>query len=585
LFCFHLQHAQLLTWLSAISHLSCIFVSNQSFNYSTFQLFNHSTFQPYSTSRVRELNHRILRAMDPISSPTASGKKAINAIKRATTQFKFCPNRIWSLAQSLPDWQRYLPHLIPKMCKIGETPGHRGHTQCTFDFCEYSTLDFTAVAQHHELAACAKEPCKRLEGLFLRDLLDEAALEGSPTAWKLDGHSLIAPTDRYMAISHIWSDGTGTGSWPEGQVNLCLYEFFREIAERFQCEGIWWDTLCIPREKSARTKAINTMQSYYEDTRITLVHNCFLREWEWTDAETACFAILVSPWFSRGWTALELTKSRKVKVIFKAQHGPIIKDLDEDILTRNSEKDRQAKAPPSSVHDIASEAIRNLRRIGGITEVNELLSILSARHTSWPKDKAVIAALLTGIHVPRGAMQQQLYQNMLQKVRKLSHGHIFHNSATMPGTFGWCPTNLLDIPLASTGEDGLEVLKDGRIRGSWYIGSLSKSSDIITKGYIWKGTHPYMKLIIELALKSQHDHLFLVEPTTRKCVERAVLAKVRPKKYSSHPRSSRNQRKSGHSNQNSVIDTSIHCQFVGSVEFHPPLPMEDFMGSSLPWEK
>src|SRR5271156_6840007 len=104
----------------------------------------------------------------------------------------------------------------------------------------------------------------------------------------------------HMAISHVWSDGTGAGAWPDGEVNECLYKYFKRIAQQFQCEGIWWDTLCIPKEKAAREKAIRKIQSNYENARITLVHDIFLRSWKW-DRKTACFAILMSPWFSRGW--------------------------------------------------------------------------------------------------------------------------------------------------------------------------------------------------------------------------------------------------------------------------------------------
>jgi hypothetical protein len=203
--------------------------------------------------------------------------------------------------------------------------GHRGHDQCTLDFCEHSRRDFTAVAQRHE---CIGSSGNRLDSrLFWSDVLEAAANAGDPTAWKLDGTSTIGPLERFMAISHVWSDGTGAGIY--SGVNECLYEFFKKIAERFQCEGIWWDTICIPTEKGARSKAINKIQSNYEDARITLIHDCFLREWAWVDAKTACFAIIMSPWFSRGWTSLELAKSRRVKVIFK---GSLIKDLDEDIL-------------------------------------------------------------------------------------------------------------------------------------------------------------------------------------------------------------------------------------------------------------
>ncbi|KEY71550.1 hypothetical protein S7711_09972 [Stachybotrys chartarum IBT 7711] len=168
-----------------------------------------------------------------------------------------------------------------------------------------------------------------------------------------------------MAISHVWSDGTGNGAWTSGKVNECLYSYFRKIAEQFQCEGIWWDTVCIPQQdRILRSKALNVMQANYEYARITLVHDCFLRKLSWADPGTACFAIIMSPWFSRGWTALELAKSRKVKIIFKDS----IKDLDEVILKKVEDG------------NIAAKAINNLRKL--ITGIEELLATLGPRHTS-----------------------------------------------------------------------------------------------------------------------------------------------------------------------------------------------------------
>jgi hypothetical protein len=175
----------------------------------------------------------------------------------------------------------------------------------------------------------------------------------------------------------------------------------------------------------------------YENARITLVHDCYLREWEWTDketaAETACFAIIMSPWFSRGWTALELAKSRKVKIVFK---GPLIKDLDEIL----------AEAPPG----LARDGIVKLRN-KSITNVDDLLATLGPRHTSWPRDVAIISGLLVGVKIHSNASQQGIYKSVLQKMKTVNHGHLFHNLPTMSGGFSWCPVSLLDLPLGLKG--------------------------------------------------------------------------------------------------------------------------------------
>jgi hypothetical protein len=360
--------------------------------------------------------------------------KIIEAVKEAPGKFKLCRNRMWAVARSLPPWEQNLLQLISSVQNI---PEQIEHAECSFDFCEVSRRDFTSVAQRHESRFCKDNSCHRHQGWFPEDKLKEALESGTPTAWKLNGKSMIEPPQQFMAISHVWSDGTGTGSWPRGEVNSCLYSFFRGIAKQFQCKGIWWDTICIPKEKAARSIAINRIQSNYENARITLVHDCYLREWEWTDketaAETACFAIIMSPWFSRGWTALELAKSRKVKIVFK---GPLIKDLDE-ILT---------EAPPG----LARDGIVKLRN-KSITNVDDLLATLGPRHTSWPRDLAIISGLLVGVKIHSNASQQGIYKSVLQKMKTVNHGHLFHNLPTMSGGFSWCPVSLLDLPLGLKG--------------------------------------------------------------------------------------------------------------------------------------
>jgi len=100
---------------------------------------------------------------------------------------------------------------------------HNNHELCTFDFCEYSQRDFTAVQQRHE---CKEANCAQLRGRFSRTELERAARSGDPTVWSLTGKALLGPQRPYMAVSHVWSDGMGTGAWPAGEVNECLHAFF-----------------------------------------------------------------------------------------------------------------------------------------------------------------------------------------------------------------------------------------------------------------------------------------------------------------------------------------------------------------------
>ncbi|PKS09158.1 hypothetical protein jhhlp_003772 [Lomentospora prolificans] len=462
----------------------------------------------------------------------------LNAVERAKA-FRLCLRRIWAVAANLPGREKSLPTLIPApgMFSIpGHDRQHHEHGQCTFDFCEHSRVDYTSVAQLHE---DCNEECGHL--VFPLDFLHERVANAQPTAWRLDDPSLLEISRPYMAVSHVWADGTGTGIWGPGKVNKCLYRFFCNIARDFQCEGCWWDTISLPVDSEARGQALNNMQHYYADARVTLVHDLYLRKWEWIDAETACFAIVMSPWYSRGWTSLELAKSHKVKILFKARNGEyVMKDLDVDIL---------AKLNPSSRYHAAAESIRKLRS-ARMKSLNDLLAILRPRDTSKPRDIPIISGLLAGVDVSRGLSQQEIYQRILRKLGNIAQGNLFHNSATMsaPG-FSWCPTNILDMPVAEPNSVLLELRENGDLEGTWHVRDIDS---IKLEDYIWKGTHALTRVYLESAVKGREkdNHLLLFEDEHPR--DRALLVRLM-----------RNEEESM---------TMLCCRFVGPVYFRSGSP-------------
>ncbi|KAI0543626.1 hypothetical protein F4679DRAFT_567928 [Xylaria curta] len=464
-----------------------------------FPVFARSSF----TSARSELSTQSDSGID--AAQTARNVEILDAIGRAKA-FGLCLRRIWAISASLQGRENSLPGLIPAVGMFSvpsHSRQHHEHEQCTFDFCEHSRVDFTSVAQHHE--ECEKQCTKYV---FPLELLGTRVDRDGFTAWKLisasldDSPSLLNSTQPYMAISHVWADGTGAGIEGPGKVNKCLYEFFCGIAREFQCEGCWWDAISIPRDDEARIKALSVMHNNYASARITLVHDLYLREWEWVNAEAACFAIAMSPWYSRGWTALELAKSRKVKILFKARNDRyLVKDLDVDIL---------AEVPQSSPHHGTAEAIRKLRS-ARIQSFGDLLTILGLRDTSRPRDIPIISGLLAGVDVSGRLSQQEIYQRILRKLGKIAQGHLFHNSATMsaPG-FSWCPTNILDMPMAEPTSELLQVLENGDLEGTWNAYAISSIKPV---DFLWHSTHPLMHASLQSTLHSESKlkHVFLTE--------------------------------------------------------------------------
>ncbi|RTE81542.1 hypothetical protein BHE90_003940 [Fusarium euwallaceae] len=342
------------------------------------------------------------------------------AIQMATKDFGICPNRLWAIARGHQDGS--LTKLIRPLRDNEPMLGHADHEQCNYELCEHSRRDFTWVAQRHESEDCRRdisEACEPLRYRFSIETLDEAARARRPTAWRLDGQSMVEPGQGYLAVSHVWSDGTGTGAWLEREVNGCLYDYFASVARRFHCEGIWWDTICIPKDKAARSIAVNRMHRNYQDARVTFVHDCYL-------------------------------------------------------------------------HD--------------------LLSVLQSRNTSWPRDMATIAGLLTGVENTSDATQQRIFQDILRKIGTISADHLFHNSPVMSDpAFGWCPANFLDMELSSTGatlrinERGQCSRKQTPLHRAAWGGSFAVTEMLLEAGadpdaLDWRGQSP-------LHLAAQHGYV------------------------------------------------------------------------------
>ncbi|KAK2462356.1 hypothetical protein APHAL10511_005662 [Amanita phalloides] len=438
---------------------------------------------------------------------------AINqAISRVREQ-SLCPRRIWAIALNLPGRESNIPALVPderlhmncsskhSFCSTGPS-----HQNCTFDFCEISAVNFTNVVQLHR-PGCDQN-CKKKD--FPIHLLDKPAEENRPTAWAIDGKRPLEPGEPYMAISHVWSDGTGGN----GSVNECLYAFFCDVARDLKCKGLWWDAICIPQDKRARAKAINRMHEYYSQATCTIVHDLCLATSEWAGPDHASFVLVMSNWFTRGWTALELARSKKVEVLFNASKSPgyLRKNLDDDIMSRPG-------TVSSSSRSVASAAIRALRgvnekQINRQLTVNDILTSLGPRFTSWARDRAVITGLFIGIESLAND-QHEIYQQVIRKIGRITAGQLFHSSAALDGAFAWFPSNLFDLPVASESSETLQVTEDGEIVGQWRLmHTLSEDFDpglSLDSFFFWDMVHPLTECYVRDALKSFDHHIILGE--------------------------------------------------------------------------
>lgn len=381
-----------------------------------------------------------------------------------------CQNRLWNLLSGSPRQWHDLPGLVQMMDANGgthaqcfhhsedfslraqpaslaavETPDDYHHQACTSDLCHIASMDSTRVVQRHKCPNL--EACSLIRFVNATDDLSDDILWGCTIEQpgNQDGDVVYKPirvTGDYIAISHVWSDGTGAGIQGRGMVNACLFRYFFDIARGLSCNGIWWDAICIPVEPKARARAIRNMQTYYSSATHTVIHDEYLVRFPWKDDGTPCLALVLSPWFTRGWTAVELMVSRSVKVLFKDPDGgaaPIVKDLEKDVLAN--------QCTCSLGHLIASSIIRSLRTAATANRsLERLIQILKTRSNSRSRDRVVIAALLAGVKpdVDVVNMQTRVTQQTIASYPSVRGSVLIHGSPTITehGPLSWCPSSI-----------------------------------------------------------------------------------------------------------------------------------------------
>ncbi|KAI9762752.1 MAG: hypothetical protein M1840_001161 [Geoglossum simile] len=503
----------------------------------------------------------------PTFLPSGIINEAYDEALKEANEMGICENRLWSWINVAERQKADLHGLMESIWHRrsirhksvqhdGKREDHRG---CKPDECKLANIETEGLAQTHKVSRnyegdqsnLDKEHCgkKRFSILTLEKAFKASTGRGGVgarrrgakvkapqtkarvgkglgTVWDENGKRIIDSRRAYVAVSHVWIDGTGRPKKKnhKGDMNSCLSKYFMKRVQELKCEGIWWDAISIPATKSLRSRALKRMQQDYKDATYTVIHDNYLTGFRWDSSDndgSACVAIVLSPWFSRAWTALELHMSTIVRVIYKDSDGKaVMVDLDDEILAKDPARSTRA-------HWIASEMIRRLRK--PVISVNDVLAIVKHRATKVPRDRLKIAAMLAGIPGNRVDVLAEfkgrkgdrlLSKAIFKKLNRVGYASLLHSERPMrkTGPWSWSPMNLLDMPFESardfdsageTWSNELYVSSNGSVTGKWHYRALTRAdaSDI-------SGLRPAVKgddkeAGIEAALEEWYNCLLL----------------------------------------------------------------------------
>lgn len=521
-------------------------------------------------------------------------RERTNALLRLTQESQgtwpgVCPTSLWNLAvsqDSLKDNHHVRTLAVVEYLRSNQQPfpqALRKHAECTQQFCTHAYEDTAKIVQLHKCGSgnCspADIPIKLLADVFKQS----GPGEWKPTAWDISSWNPNAPAGkerkitkllkdrkaRYMAISHVWSDGTGVGQHKQGTVNSCLMDYWVRAAKMAECDGLWWDTICLPIDPQSRRKALNVMLDNFSNAKVVLVHDQEITRTLWTfkDPQNAAIAIVLSNWFTRGWTAAELSASHNVLVALKERDPkrsePHLVDLRE--LTYSGSENLASIPLPSLAHLSAISMINSINpsedALGsGQTPVfSGLMSILRSRSTAWEKDRVLIASLmhaqLSEMKVDAAASVPQMTRRLLRSMGMIPRTAILHGEAPMEarGGWSWCPPSIFELGKTSyspSHQDStllhdLYVSESGVAQGWFYVMPVRRDD---VDGLLPYGSHPMVVAKIRTALEKPGECLVLrVGDPTRKLVPGILVVSVGVGKYG------RNHH------------DGIACQYIGCV--------------------
>src|SRR5271170_2727583 len=342
---------------------------------------------------------RLLKQDYKLSNTVFVWGRSVWAVNRLI-EAGWCPSTIPQLTLWFPASHYYIALLGP----LSVQKDHKG---CTDFACNYDTLDESSYKVKHVHEGC-KCPLVTIPSSSIATAIDENHL---PLISISEGLTNLTPVefqgnDKYIAISHVWSDGLGNpmvdGSKYNGltecQISR-LYGFCQKLLPDSPVL-LWMDTLCIPAEdqyRSQRKKAIRTMRSIYMKAAKVLVLDAELLE---TCVHASnlelLLRILSSGWMRRVWTLQEGVLNESTYIQFK---DGIVDPVQLEGWNRHDIYfgPRGERQYMFDEIDMVWSRMRAGLKLPKPQNLNQVYRAFQFRRTTHPTDETVCLAILMGL--------------------------------------------------------------------------------------------------------------------------------------------------------------------------------------------
>ncbi|CAM6000400.1 unnamed protein product [Sphagnum balticum] len=213
---------------------------------------------------------------------------------------------------------------------------------------------------------------------------------------------------RYVAISHVWSDGLGNvcrNAIPSCQLYRLSRLAYEVSGQDLGSAYFWLDTICVPpdqaRDDEAQQAALSRMRISYEAAEIVMV----LDSWLQTQRMRSCpdsevlLKILTSLWNTRLWTLQEGALGKRL--FFEFSDG--FYDADAGLQKLHGEADFLVSFLLKPVIFQRFEDFRGVRKYHrSIDQIIALSHGLQSRSTSVAADEPLCLGTMLGLDVDKG---------------------------------------------------------------------------------------------------------------------------------------------------------------------------------------
>ncbi|RDW57095.1 hypothetical protein BP6252_13841 [Coleophoma cylindrospora] len=274
------------------------------------------------------------------------------------------------------------------------------HEICTEYECKRNNIAWDTYEVAHR-PDCPRENCNFLKPPLWETL--EILKNGHVPVINFDNDGTLKVSPRfttqpgdYTAFSHVWVDGIGSST--EDGLPSCQLAFLRDVTcdvTKSSDPAFWIDSLCVPKRRSARRKAIIAMHAtYLNASRVVVLDKNIQKHRSDVPSEILFCAIYTSGWMQRLWTYQEALLARRL--IFKVANG--VYELD----ALDVQKNRPPSIPNSICHVYRALGAQLLRLRGKSESTRNIASVsrdLGWRCTARYTDETLAIAGVLGIDV------------------------------------------------------------------------------------------------------------------------------------------------------------------------------------------